>query len=292
MNFLAGVLLTWLPAEADAFAALSLLMRQRGLREMYLPDMSLLQVGGACGATMYGAETVAVYDAWEGRVVGCICSCRPGALCIWPPQDSLRCSPPPYCLQVRLWQLSKLLPPRLAAHLEAHTVLPVLYASSWLLTAFAAGGRHSEGLAPLQGTEGRAWQAGRAGVWRFTAPRRCPEARGPRARHPPPLDAHPCRLPPALCWAAGGCAADGAPGGVPSAQGACREAGGRRQDGCRVGSSRASHQPASPGATVCLLACWMPARPSRQRRPSGLPSPPCARWPWPSCSAASATCFA
>ncbi|PSC75797.1 TBC1 domain family member 1 isoform A [Micractinium conductrix] len=82
MNFLAGVLLTWLPAEADAFAALSLLMRQRGLREMYLPDMSLLQV--------------------------------------------------------RLWQLSKLLPPRLAAHLEAHTVLPVLYASSWLLTAFAA----------------------------------------------------------------------------------------------------------------------------------------------------------
>lgn len=34
MNFLAGVLLTWLPSEADAFAALSLLMRQRGLREM------------------------------------------------------------------------------------------------------------------------------------------------------------------------------------------------------------------------------------------------------------------
>jgi len=44
MNFLAGVLLTWLPNEADAFAALSLLMRQRGLREMYAPDMSLLQV--------------------------------------------------------------------------------------------------------------------------------------------------------------------------------------------------------------------------------------------------------
>ncbi|KAL4430666.1 hypothetical protein ABPG75_005922 [Micractinium tetrahymenae] len=82
MNFLAGVLLTWLPSEADAFAALSLLMRQRGLREMYLPDMSLLQV--------------------------------------------------------RLWQLSKLLPPRLGAHLEAHAVLPVLYASSWLLTCFAA----------------------------------------------------------------------------------------------------------------------------------------------------------
>lgn len=41
-------------------------------------------------------------------------------------------------LQVRLWQLSRLLPPRLGAHLEAHAVLPVLYASSWLLTCFAA----------------------------------------------------------------------------------------------------------------------------------------------------------
>ena len=82
MNFLAGLLLTYLPSEAEAYAALRLLMRQRGLREMYLPDMSLLQI--------------------------------------------------------RLWQLSKLLPPRLAAHLEAHAALPVLYASSWLLTCFAA----------------------------------------------------------------------------------------------------------------------------------------------------------
>lgn len=73
MNFLAGLLLTYLPTEAEAYCALSLLMRQRGLREMYLPDMSLLQI--------------------------------------------------------RLWQLSKLLPPRLAAHLEAHAVLPVLYVS-------------------------------------------------------------------------------------------------------------------------------------------------------------------
>jgi hypothetical protein len=82
MNFLAGLLLTYLPTEAEAYCALSLLMRQRGLREMYLPDMSLLQI--------------------------------------------------------RLWQLSKLLPPRLAAHLEAHAVLPVLYASSWLITCFAS----------------------------------------------------------------------------------------------------------------------------------------------------------
>ncbi|KAL4859571.1 TBC1 domain family member 1 [Chlorella vulgaris] len=82
MNFLVGLLLTYLPSEANAFGALSLLMHQRCLREMYLPDMSLLQI--------------------------------------------------------RLWQLSKLLPPRLAAHLEAHAALPVLYASSWLLTCFAA----------------------------------------------------------------------------------------------------------------------------------------------------------
>jgi hypothetical protein len=82
MNFLVGLLLTYLPSEADTYLAFSLLMRQRGLREMYLPDMALLQI--------------------------------------------------------RLWQLSKLLPPRLEAHLEAHAALPVLYASSWLLTCFAA----------------------------------------------------------------------------------------------------------------------------------------------------------
>ena len=40
--------------------------------------------------------------------------------------------------QVRLWQLGRLLPPRLCAHLEAAAALPVLYASSWLLTCFAS----------------------------------------------------------------------------------------------------------------------------------------------------------
>lgn len=34
MNFLAGLLLTYLPGEAEAYVALSLLMRQRCLREM------------------------------------------------------------------------------------------------------------------------------------------------------------------------------------------------------------------------------------------------------------------
>lgn len=40
--------------------------------------------------------------------------------------------------QVRLWQLGRLLPSRLCDHLEGHAALPVLYASSWLLTCFAA----------------------------------------------------------------------------------------------------------------------------------------------------------
>lgn len=40
--------------------------------------------------------------------------------------------------QVRLWQMGKLLPGRLAAHLEAAGCLPVLYLPQWLLTAFAS----------------------------------------------------------------------------------------------------------------------------------------------------------
>jgi hypothetical protein len=41
-------------------------------------------------------------------------------------------------LQARLWQMGRLAPPDLCSHLESHGVLPVLYASSWLLTCFAA----------------------------------------------------------------------------------------------------------------------------------------------------------
>lgn len=44
----------------------------------------------------------------------------------------------PPCAQARLWQVGKLLPAKLASHLEAAGVLPVLYASSWLLTGFAS----------------------------------------------------------------------------------------------------------------------------------------------------------
>ena len=83
MNFLAGVFLAYLD-EAEAFGALALVMQDRGLRGLYLPE-----------------------DGME-------------------------------LLQVRLWQLGRLIPPHLSAHLEANSCLAVLYASSWFLTCFAA----------------------------------------------------------------------------------------------------------------------------------------------------------
>lgn len=44
MNFLAALMLTWLPREAEAFGALVLVMKDRGLRELYKSDMQMLQV--------------------------------------------------------------------------------------------------------------------------------------------------------------------------------------------------------------------------------------------------------
>lgn len=82
MNFLAGLFLTYL-SPPEAFGALTVVMHDRNLRNMYKPN----------GMTY---------------------------------------------LQARLWQLSALLPRDLAEHLERHMVLPVLYASSWLLTCFAS----------------------------------------------------------------------------------------------------------------------------------------------------------
>lgn len=48
MNFLAALLLIWLPREADAFGALVLVMKDRGLRELYKTDMTMLQVPRIC----------------------------------------------------------------------------------------------------------------------------------------------------------------------------------------------------------------------------------------------------
>ncbi|KDD76275.1 Rab-GTPase-TBC domain-containing protein, partial [Helicosporidium sp. ATCC 50920] len=82
MNFVAALVVLTIPSEPEAFGIFWLLMQRRGLRELYAPDMSMLQV--------------------------------------------------------RLWQLGALLPPDLGAHMDAAGALPVLYASSWLLTCFAA----------------------------------------------------------------------------------------------------------------------------------------------------------
>ncbi len=45
MNFLAGVLLMYLPSEADAYGALVVLMQHRHMRELYKQDLAWLQVG-------------------------------------------------------------------------------------------------------------------------------------------------------------------------------------------------------------------------------------------------------
>lgn len=44
MNFLAALLLIWMPTEAEAFGGLVVLMQERGLRDLYKTDMSALQV--------------------------------------------------------------------------------------------------------------------------------------------------------------------------------------------------------------------------------------------------------
>jgi hypothetical protein len=43
MNFLAALLLVWLPAEDAAYGALVVLMRGRGLRALYAADLAMLQ---------------------------------------------------------------------------------------------------------------------------------------------------------------------------------------------------------------------------------------------------------
>lgn len=41
-------------------------------------------------------------------------------------------------MQTHLWQLGRLMPPRLCSHLESIGVLPLLYGASWLMTCFSA----------------------------------------------------------------------------------------------------------------------------------------------------------
>ena len=79
MNFLAALMLTWLPREAEAFGALVLVMQDRGLRELYKADMQMLQVPVSehpshlqdnRPANMYREEMPCLEDAPTSRVHG------------------------------------------------------------------------------------------------------------------------------------------------------------------------------------------------------------------------------
>lgn len=56
MNFLAGVLLMYLPSEADAYGALVVLMQHRHMRELYKQDLAWLQVGAPSGTPAFRVE--------------------------------------------------------------------------------------------------------------------------------------------------------------------------------------------------------------------------------------------
>ena len=56
MNFLAALLLIWMPSEAEAFGGLVVLMQERGLRELYKTDMSALQVHRAIKILSYSYD--------------------------------------------------------------------------------------------------------------------------------------------------------------------------------------------------------------------------------------------
>ena len=43
MNFLAGLLLMWMPGEAEAFGGLVVLMQGRNLKLLYSSDLAMLQ---------------------------------------------------------------------------------------------------------------------------------------------------------------------------------------------------------------------------------------------------------
>jgi hypothetical protein len=71
MNFLAGVLLMYLPSEADAYGALVVLMQQRGLRELYKTDLAWLQA--RLGVTVMMNPELPVLDLTASSVPDCLC---------------------------------------------------------------------------------------------------------------------------------------------------------------------------------------------------------------------------
>jgi hypothetical protein len=185
MNFVAALLLSYLP-EAEAFGGLVVLMQDRGLRRYYSERMELLQVGeGRMAARWRPPQVVELLRKGSSLLSG-----SPGALLI-PPAP-----PPPSPRQTHLWQLGRLLPPRLCAHLESHGVLPSLYAASWLMTCFAADFPMGFSARCGLGQGAGSWPGGLAGA-KSGAPRQAPRGAGraetlkPALRIAPPSHPHP-----------------------------------------------------------------------------------------------------
>lgn len=70
MNFVAGLILSYVPSEAGAFGVFWLIMHGRGLRDCYKPDMSMLQV--------WGGRVEAQVLAWMGQPAQLSPACCPG----------------------------------------------------------------------------------------------------------------------------------------------------------------------------------------------------------------------
>lgn len=84
MNFLAGLLLTWMPNEATAYAGLVVLMQQQGLRYLYKSDLARLQVTAA--STWLDSDALAheALSHWLVWLVDCKFFCMfTAAQCVW-----------------------------------------------------------------------------------------------------------------------------------------------------------------------------------------------------------------
>ena len=84
MNFLAGVLLTYLPSEADAYGALVVLMKERHLRELYKTDLAWLQVCVRPCVHHRFQCLGAVYDCCPLLATGCASHSHRNKVCIAP----------------------------------------------------------------------------------------------------------------------------------------------------------------------------------------------------------------
>ena len=139
MNFLAGLLLTYLSTQAAAFGVLVILMQERGLRDLYKTDLSVLQVGmprlpaHGCRSPVWGRTSLPdLCDGAELAVHACLVSgseapswesCKHlfGPCCIQPlmasPSDRL------YLLRLAACLTVQALANVLGTHVLWHTVM-------------------------------------------------------------------------------------------------------------------------------------------------------------------------